>query len=1362
MAGKGYYNINIITDNGVFDKTIKGADFVIGSSKKSNLILKVPGVSRKHLKIAQINGQTYIEDLHSSNGTLLDGVPMDPGIPIKYTGQKIKIGIDEVVITLVRVTEKMDNDLLDLAPKEYRPSKSDSTGSERVPAEISSPAFENIDKLLEEDNQNYKPEAKVNHEMPIDRSGSIDISGQLEINKILANEVTDLKDNIDEMRSKVKKTKNEQDKIENEIKDLEKKKKEIIYELEELKKDHEHFEKKAKKSLEKEFERKREMFESELDEKKEEARKDIEMQRLETAQEIEKKRKQYEVEIEEIRKSEIKKINEQIVNLLSDNESEIKKARIENENFIVQARADSERLLEEAKAHREMILEEAEKSAKKLEKITTAKAKDIEAQAQLFAADMRKSAENELSFYKEKADREANIILEKAQNDAHKLIVEANEKAEFVIKNAFNASVILKNETNEDLTESNFKEIFKDYQKKGNSAYSSLQLQTQEEYAELMRAKTEAIEQKNLLIIEKEKQELLFNAKEEAIELRKDAQQKADNIVREAYVSAKLLTHEADAKLFVLKKEYDEIKSKYEQDKVFYNEDLSDIKNEYHNIKEDIKLLIEQKNELKFIVSDEEKKIIDLKQERDFHQKSLEHDRESIEAKINDLRNKFIEEKRDFEEKKLYHEEELQTIKTEISSKKDKLAENERKLINLKDEVDKIEKDKTAAYEKLQEIHQDILRITSEKELLIDQKKDLEIKSELIMKEAEMRANEMIQRANDKNELKETKLNELEEHLDQRSQEIKNLEKVVAKETEKKQRDADEYYTEMLKKGDKYERDKIQSADSYENEKIKFGDEYYIGKKLEGDQYYNEKLTQANNYYNEKQTEISTKIKEHEINIAQKQSELKEKIKQFNVEKDNYEEKIKERHKIVQDELESGTLKIEKHLEQEYIKLEEATISNEKQAQDRKKEILDKANKEALTIIKNARIHKEKVIEESDKIKKDADVYDKHKRTNADKYHETTIQNTDASANELLDVANKKKKELESEINKRKNNLQIEVEQERLKMMERVQNEETELRKSIKAIKAKGEKEFEERKKEQELELGRIKLKEKEVIEAERQQMRKAEKARVKMQISNIADNLDVLLLDKFEDIKNHHGAIKNVLPSKEIKEIVKYAFATDDVQKDKNLEKALPFNQDAAQKVKDFYKRTGIKIAVGLSVISLIIFSGDIYNGVLNIVSSKQSDSDELLNQIKENKKNKPIFDPAKTDDFKNTFTDNLLYNRGFEIIKLNSEYRKQWTIDLNNFIVNELNLSENAIIPYMSNETNMIREMADIRVKINIDKPEKGIERLREVEANYLPALKNAFNNDPEKWVKYWEFHSKHFSSYRQNNRNLASEQK
>jgi pSer/pThr/pTyr-binding forkhead associated (FHA) protein len=73
----------------------------IGRSKDVGVALSDPEVSRQHARLSSYDGIVYVEDLHSRNGTFLNGRRVTEAIEVRQ-GDEIDVGATRLVVTSVR------------------------------------------------------------------------------------------------------------------------------------------------------------------------------------------------------------------------------------------------------------------------------------------------------------------------------------------------------------------------------------------------------------------------------------------------------------------------------------------------------------------------------------------------------------------------------------------------------------------------------------------------------------------------------------------------------------------------------------------------------------------------------------------------------------------------------------------------------------------------------------------------------------------------------------------------------------------------------------------------------------------------------------------------------------------------------------------------------------------------------------------------------------------------------------------------------------------------------------------------------------------------------------------------------------
>jgi len=79
-------------------------DLLIGREKECFIRLFSSEISRKHCVLRLRDAELFIEDLNSSNGTLVNGVVIEEEVPLK-SGDRIKVGPAEFQVSSLRTIE---------------------------------------------------------------------------------------------------------------------------------------------------------------------------------------------------------------------------------------------------------------------------------------------------------------------------------------------------------------------------------------------------------------------------------------------------------------------------------------------------------------------------------------------------------------------------------------------------------------------------------------------------------------------------------------------------------------------------------------------------------------------------------------------------------------------------------------------------------------------------------------------------------------------------------------------------------------------------------------------------------------------------------------------------------------------------------------------------------------------------------------------------------------------------------------------------------------------------------------------------------------------------------------------------------
>jgi hypothetical protein len=78
-----------------------GAGAVLGRGRDCALVFNEPEISKSHSRISLNGQQAVIEDLHSTNGTLVNGHRIEGTVPLRR-GDRIELGANQIIFVGVR------------------------------------------------------------------------------------------------------------------------------------------------------------------------------------------------------------------------------------------------------------------------------------------------------------------------------------------------------------------------------------------------------------------------------------------------------------------------------------------------------------------------------------------------------------------------------------------------------------------------------------------------------------------------------------------------------------------------------------------------------------------------------------------------------------------------------------------------------------------------------------------------------------------------------------------------------------------------------------------------------------------------------------------------------------------------------------------------------------------------------------------------------------------------------------------------------------------------------------------------------------------------------------------------------------
>lgn len=287
--------------------------------------------------------------------------------------------------------------------------------------------------------------------------------------------------------------------------------------------------------------------------------------------------------------------------------------------------------------------------------------------------------------------------------------------------------------------------------------------------------------------------------------------------------------------------------------------------------------------------------------------------------------------------------------------------------------------------------------------------------------------------------------------------------------------------------------------------------------------------------------------------------------------------------------------------------------------------------------------------------------------------------------------------------------------------------------------------------KDAEIEADKIKVHSIQLMDEKKKDFVELEKKRIRKSSELLKSELNVLLYSKLklylkEDSDEYTARVKSSLEAAVNSSMLNEVLDNDDemyaLLDDQTLKQQ--------QKSKNYWRFTVPGVCMSLIAVYFAVphFKEAIKDQSRKVASVSKKETQERIKKMDDEAKKElfEFFSPKKTSEFKSTYTDRVLYTENFAELSLQKEYREDWILELQTFFVDDLELSENALVPFISQEANMIKELVDQSKRINGKFIEQGIAKMREIEDEFVTKLKSNLRSDKD-YKKIMDFQKKHF---------------
>ncbi len=284
-------------------------------------------------------------------------------------------------------------------------------------------------------------------------------------------------------------------------------------------------------------------------------------------------------------------------------------------------------------------------------------------------------------------------------------------------------------------------------------------------------------------------------------------------------------------------------------------------------------------------------------------------------------------------------------------------------------------------------------------------------------------------------------------------------------------------------------------------------------------------------------------------------------------------------------------------------------------------------------------------------------------------------------------------------------------------------------------------KEVEEQERYMNQDLATKRVKEVERDKERREAEDKKAKARRKFEIEEITRNVGVLLksnipvLAKVDRTQEQEEAFIN-----DIKKKVRAVFAGEASGYADELKNMASYDPANSKRIRVYWiKRISI-VTILLMLLGVFISNPNIIDDLGKRFikhAEEQTSAEEIyLNNLKKQRED-DIYRPEKTEkyskEYKETYTDNVIYTEGYLEVVQSLDYQNKWTIEVRNFLI-KLELNEDKVLKILPIEGNLVKDLVELKEQLKYSRLAPGIGKMKALEEDAMETLRKLFDAEIE----------------------------
>lgn len=428
--------------------------------------------------------------------------------------------------------------------------------------------------------------------------------------------------------------------------------------------------------------------------------------------------------------------------------------------------------------------------------------------------------------------------------------------------------------------------------------------------------------------------------------------------------------------------------------------------------------------------------------------------------------------------------------------------------------------------------------------------------------------------------------------------------------------------------------------------------------------------------------------------------------------------------------------------------IEDFKAKSESEVEEKFKEKIEDAQREAAVVLKEAHIEKEAVLlsaeEKASSLEASAkakivDLEEQRKKVQLDLREMKSLKDqnehemeekakaltraAEEQASMIIKSASKEKEDLLQEIKQMQANSKTELESLKLSTQ-----------KELDLLLSKGKKTASH-------ELAEFKVKRLKEVETELKQKKNLQNEYQKEQIDVWAKSIGLSLQSSLS--KNYDLSDADPFGVREeIERISKSILMGEVPEEEEEIKRLMGFDPTRMKQVKKYWRNTAVSgafLVLGLLLYPKIMRS--VKSNVIKMAQDQKAASANYVKNIEQKRIDGKKFDTVKVAEYKATYTDRVLYTQDYVKNELDRAYREEWSLNLDTYFVESLRLSDNAIFTFISKESILVQDLADLRDKIDAKRSDAGIQKMHDLELTFEKDVKSLLRTEG-KYMMFTEF--------------------